>query len=211
MLEATLTIIIAILGFEDGRALLDSDGHGWLQPGDSATVYRVIDTADGEQWTRLGDGIVAQTDAGLALLGLDHLADHDPATLKARFATAARPRAAREPASDGLGARVHAWAAAWAAQHVDTYLSLYAPNFEPATGETRDAWAANRRLRIAHPRSITVSLDALELRITGPDRAHASFVQHYRSDTYSDTVHKQLELIWDRDDWYILREDVTAP
>ncbi len=213
MLGATIKIIIAILGFEEGRALLDVDGHGWLRPGDPATVYRVVDTDDGEHWTRLGDGTVAQTDTGLALVGIeiDQLADHDPSTLRARFATSARPHAAREPASDGLSARIHAWAAAWAAQRVDNYLAFYALDFEPAAGQTRAAWTADRRLRITRPQSITISIEALELRVIGPDRAQASFVQHYRSDTFSDTVYKRLELIWDRDDWYILRESIAEP
>ncbi len=88
---------------------------------------------------------------------------------------------------------------------------LRADAFVPSPRQTRDHWAADRHGRITRPQSITVTLEALDVRVIGPDRAEAGFLQRYQSDTFSDVVDKRLELVWERDDWYVLAKKYENP
>ena len=94
---------------------------------------------------------------------------------------------------DELVATVRAWAQAWSEQRADDYLSFYSPGFLPADGQSREVWAANRRLRITGPASIDVAIDQIAPTVEG-DRATVTFVQSYTSDRFSDVVSKTLLL-----------------
>ncbi len=105
-------------------------------------------------------------------------------------------------------AAVEDWAQAWSDQRAEEYLSAYASGFQPPEGLDRPAWEALRRLRVVRPRWIEVILDELEVRVVGPDRALAAFLQRYSSDTFSDQVEKTLTLVEETGRWRILREEV---
>ena len=117
------------------------------------------------------------------------------------------PRVRIEPAQDAVEATVQGWAAAWAAQDVDLYLSFYASDFQPDDGLSRQEWASQRRLRLTQPSWIKVELG--KLRVTGQNdqQAVVEFTQEYRSDTYSDVTHKQLVLDRVGDGWRIRQEN----
>lgn len=99
-----------------------------------------------------------------------------------------------------------AWSRSWSEQDVEGYLSFYSSGFQPPEGSSREAWAATRRARILKPTRIEVSLDQIEIRKVGADRAAASFVQSYASDLFSDVAVKTLDLVWEEERWKILRE-----
>lgn len=98
------------------------------------------------------------------------------------------------------------WLSAWSEQRVDDYLSSYSASFEPAGGISRRRWESERRQRVRAPRFLQVEMTALETELLGPDRARAEFLQNYRSDGYTDTVRKSLDLAWEGDRWRIVRE-----
>lgn len=108
---------------------------------------------------------------------------------------------------DELVEIVNGWAAAWAAQEPERYLSYYASSFAPADGTTREAWAARRRERLSAPSSIEVTVEIEEAR-AGIEEAEVTFVQSYASDRFSDRVRKSLRFVREGGGWKIARETV---
>ncbi len=117
------------------------------------------------------------------------------------------------PASEesAVADTVRDWAIAWSDQHVEDYLSAYGSGFVPQRSLSREAWEAQRRLRLNAPRFVQVTLDALQVRMIEPGWAVASFLQSYRSDTYSDRVDKSLTLIQEGGGWRIVEEQAGSP
>lgn len=101
---------------------------------------------------------------------------------------------------------VERWAAAWSGNDVEGYLSRYAPGFKPADGESRKAWEAERRERIAKPRKIEVKVESPKVTFKDANTASVSFRQHYRSNTFKASAGKTLILIKSGDRWLIQQE-----
>ena len=99
-----------------------------------------------------------------------------------------------------------AWARAWSEQRVDAYLELYARDFRPPQSLSRDEWENQRRSRILQPQQIEVRLSTIEVEPINDQRTRISFDQSYRSDSYSDSVRKTLELVREGGSWKILVE-----
>jgi len=102
--------------------------------------------------------------------------------------------------------QIQSWAAAWAAKDYAAYTGFYAPTFTPDGGLSREDWAQLRRNRITPRDSIGLEVHDLKVRLDGKDRAFAEFRQVYRSNIYSDTTQKTLELIQVDHKWLINRE-----
>lgn len=101
---------------------------------------------------------------------------------------------------------VYAWADAWASQQVSVYLSMYAEGFQPVEpGQSRSAWAGERRQHIRGPSYITVQISDLNVSKRN-DRARVTFSQRYQSNTYHDVEIKALILTRTAAGWRILRE-----
>ena len=98
------------------------------------------------------------------------------------------------------------WAEAWSQQRARTYLTFYAPGFQPPGGLDRAAWERQREERILKPRHISVEVSDLETEVLSPERARVRFAQTYRSDRYRDTVRKTFGLVRGEQGWQILTE-----
>ncbi len=101
---------------------------------------------------------------------------------------------------------VEGWSRAWSEQDVDAYLSYYSRNFEPASGQSRSAWAARRRERLQAPEFVQITVSDLDTEAVGENRGRVTFDQGYRSDTFQDNVRKVLELVREDGRWKILAE-----
>lgn len=112
-----------------------------------------------------------------------------------------------ETGDDDLWATVDAWAAAWAGQQVDDYLSFYSSRFEPV-GMSRTAWEQQRRARLTAPEYVRVRVAVREAERESPTAASVTFIQVYESNTFSDTVTKTLRLVREDGAWKILTETV---
>jgi tetratricopeptide (TPR) repeat protein len=120
----------------------------------------------------------------------------------------AKPAATKAGGADVLEA-VNAWAKAWSAKDVDSYLSFYAKDFKPPTGEARAEWEKGRRQRISAPKSITVTVEAPKVTLAGDNQATVTFRQGYRSDVVK-TANTTKTLVMARADgrWLIQQERV---
>jgi tetratricopeptide (TPR) repeat protein len=136
-------------------------------------------------------------------------------------ASVAQPRADTVDASDvdttpseemALRKTIDQWARAWSAQDVDQYFSYYDPGFKPPGGAARDRWEFDRRERISAPRFIEIELSDVQVDVgEGGEgtEASVSFIQHYRSDRFRDSVRKTVAMSWNGSDWKIIRERVS--
>ena len=101
---------------------------------------------------------------------------------------------------------VHAWASAWSAKDVDTYLAAYADDFRPADGESRSAWAETRRERVSTPKSIKVGLSDISVKMNDGTHATVRFKQSYHASHLRSTGHKTLSMVKADGKWLIQEE-----
>jgi ketosteroid isomerase-like protein len=106
---------------------------------------------------------------------------------------------------DELLSRVNGWAKAWSAQDVSGYLGYYSNDFAPPKGLARQAWADERRARIAGKGRIRVEVNAPQVVITG-DTAKVTFRQVYESDRLSANSRKTLLMVKQGGKWQIKQE-----
>lgn len=101
------------------------------------------------------------------------------------------------------------WLRAWMKQDVESYLGFYAKQFKTPDNEPRSKWEQTRRTRVSRPRKIEIRLSALKVQIADAENATAVFRQNYRSDSYRDSVIKELTFLKENGAWRIGRERVV--
>lgn len=101
------------------------------------------------------------------------------------------------------------WLRAWMKQDVESYLGYYAKQFKTPDNEPRSKWEQTRRTRVSRPRKIEIRLSALKVQIADAENATAVFRQDYRSDSYRDSVIKELTFIKENGVWRIGQERVV--
>jgi tetratricopeptide (TPR) repeat protein len=130
-------------------------------------------------------------------------------------APASKPDAQPEPLPGSSSERdegnkaqetVIAWAAAWSAKNVDSYLSFYADDFKTPAGETREAWEAARRERINAPKFIRVDVRILSTQFIDSNHATVKFHQSYKSSQLKSSGNKTLMLVKTGGKWLIQEE-----
>lgn len=124
----------------------------------------------------------------------------EPAREPAKAAPATSPEAVLKAVDN--------WAAAWSNNDVNAYLARYAPGFKTPDGESRKAWEAERRARIAKPRKIEVRVEAPKVTFNEANRATVTFRQHYRSNTFKASAGKTLVMVRSGNQWLIQEERV---
>ncbi len=137
-----------------------------------------------------------------------------PATTAAPAAAAPAAAASAAPAAGGSGAgdvetAVMAWAAAWSAKDMGSYLGAYGKEFDPPGAQSRRDWEEDRRARIVGKSRIVVRISDLAVTVNG-NRAVARFKQAYSADTLNVTSRKTLELVKSGERWLIVRESTGA-
>ncbi len=114
-----------------------------------------------------------------------------------------------ESADVAVEALIRDWAVAWSEQRIEDYLSFYGGSFRPPRNMSRPRWESWREERLSAPAFIRVTLDSVEVRIEGVNRALVEFRQAYTSEAYNDVVTKRLELSRERGRWKITAETVV--
>lgn len=128
----------------------------------------------------------------------------EPAVKPAPAKEAAKP--ARNP-DEVLGA-VNRWARSWANNDVAGYLAHYAADFQTPKGQSRAAWEAERKARVAKPRKIRVDIDSPKVVFNDNGRVTVTFRQHYESGALKVASTKTLVMVKAGDKWLIQQEKV---
>jgi len=123
----------------------------------------------------------------------------------ANTAAGADKQTATAGVADEVLAAVNDWAKAWSARDADRYFSFYSKEFKPAGGQSKSAWAAQRRVRIETKKQIEVGIEAPEVSVNG-DTATVKFRQRYRAGKTRSVDNKLLTLIREDGAWRITRE-----
>jgi tetratricopeptide (TPR) repeat protein len=123
----------------------------------------------------------------------------------AKAEAASKPPAKGDPDRDEILKAVAAWAKAWSAKDVKTYLGSYSSNFQTPKGVSRRAWADERRARIEGKGHITVTVEAPQVTIDG-NAATVKFRQQYVSNRLSSSSRKTLVLEKQGNKWQIKQE-----
>ncbi|BCK86843.1 hypothetical protein MIZ01_0609 [Sideroxyarcus emersonii] len=123
---------------------------------------------------------------------------------------AAKPAVATAVASADPGADVlkatRDWATAWSAKNSKKYLAFYAREFKVPGGESRSAWEAQRKARIAAPKTIHVEVHDAKVKMADDSHASVSFRQTYRASHLNVTSSKTLSWVKSDGAWLIAEE-----
>jgi len=98
------------------------------------------------------------------------------------------------------------WAAAWSAQKSDKYLAFYAKDFVTPDGLSRSAWEAQRKERIAKPKSIKIEVQDAQVKEQDAKHANVSFKQSYRASHLKTSSSKVLVWVKNEGHWQIAEE-----
>ncbi|MEW6590996.1 MAG: outer membrane protein assembly factor BamE, partial [Pseudomonadota bacterium] len=107
-------------------------------------------------------------------------------------------------------ASLKTWSDAWARRDEDTYLAAYDAGFVPQGGDSREEWEKRRRLLLGVARNIDLRIEAPTVERVADGVALVTFNQHYRSDSYRDSVVKQLRMVERDGRWLIAEERVLT-
>jgi Flp pilus assembly protein TadD/ketosteroid isomerase-like protein len=100
---------------------------------------------------------------------------------------------------------LQSWARAWSAKDIKGYLNSYADNFQTPKGESRKAWADERRSRIESKGRINVQIEAAQVAVDG-NAATIKFRQIYTSDKLTANSRKTVVLVKQGGRWLIKQE-----
>jgi murein L,D-transpeptidase YafK len=110
-----------------------------------------------------------------------------------------------DPATDVLSS-TREWAAAWSAKNSKKYLAFYAKEFKTPDGSSRSAWEAQRKERIAAPKSIHVELRDAKAKVADDKHVTVSFKQTYRASHLNVISSKTLNWVKTDGQWLITEE-----
>lgn len=105
-------------------------------------------------------------------------------------------------------ARIFAWRDAWVGQR-ESYFDHYHAEFVATNGQSLTQWQKLRLVKIQKPAFIEVKIESFAIEASSSEQIKASFVQHYRSNTWTDKGLKTVFLKPEGSDWKIYREEFT--
>ncbi len=109
-------------------------------------------------------------------------------------------------ASNTVTDALEQWAADWSNRDAEAYLAHYTESFVPRGGQSRAAWAAERRERITRPDWIRVTLEEIRVARESASAAVVYLWQTFESDGYADRTRKRFDLVRHGDRWLIAAE-----
>lgn len=129
----------------------------------------------------------------------------EPVLAKIEEKPASKPPAINTKDHDDVLRAAENWAKAWSNKETNAYLAYYAKDFEPPKGESRKAWAEERRARIEGKGRINVKIETPKVTVEGRS-ATIKFRQIYTSDKLTANSRKSLEMMKQDGKWLIKSE-----
>lgn len=129
----------------------------------------------------------------------------EPVLAKIEEKPASKPALINTKDHDDVLRAAENWAKAWSNKDTNGYLAYYAKDFEPPKGESRKAWAEERRARIEGKGRINVKIETPKVIVEGRS-ATIKFRQIYTSDKLTANSRKSLEMIKQDGKWLIKSE-----
>ncbi len=111
------------------------------------------------------------------------LADAKPLSVSNQLMAKPAIKTAQACSEAAISTRVNDWADAWRHKDYESYSQFYADNFTPEQPISREAWAKQRKQRLATSGKINLNISNLKVTCDG-DKAVATFYQDYSVTTY---------------------------
>jgi hypothetical protein len=108
--------------------------------------------------------------------------------------------------TNAINTALLSWAEAWSERKVKQYINAYRKEYAPAEKQHLD-WAAERRHNFGRKTFIKISLSEIHVE-QYKDRYQARFTQRYESNSYRDTVDKELIFALQNNQWKIVKETI---
>ncbi len=102
------------------------------------------------------------------------------------------------------------WAEAWINLDAETYISYYSKRYRPDEKISHRAWSADRRHRFAVQKWIKLGITGIVISKRDDNSYYVKFKQRYKSDSFRDTVRKELIFIKEDSQWKINSERVVG-
>jgi outer membrane protein assembly factor BamE len=102
------------------------------------------------------------------------------------------------------------WAEAWINLDAYTYISFYSKHYRPDSNTSHRAWVAGRKDRFAKQKWIKLGITGLVISKGDNGNYTVNFRQRYKSDTFRDTVSKELVFSKEGSLWRIQSENTVA-
>lgn len=103
---------------------------------------------------------------------------------------------------------VESWRQAWSEKNLKAYLDYYDAAYLPAGYPNTKSWRQSRERSLKRPKYIRIQLDEIEVLPLTSTTMQVRFMQSYESNTFKDTVRKQL--VWQKEAevWKIVQEKI---
>ena len=106
---------------------------------------------------------------------------------------------------------IRGWSLSWQSKNLEEYFSYYQEDFTSNSFNNNKLWKKDRTNKIIGKSSIDLDIKDLSITfdIAEDEIAIAKFTQHYKSESYSDTVSKKVTLKKVGSNWKIISEDIV--
>jgi len=106
---------------------------------------------------------------------------------------------------------IRGWSLSWQSKNLEEYFSYYQEDFTSNSFNNNKLWKKDRTNKIIGKSSIDLDIKDLSITfdIAKDEIAVAKFTQHYKSESYSDTVSKEVTLKKMGSNWKIISEDIV--
>jgi len=182
------------------------------KPAEKAKVAEPATAAPVVQAPVKEEASVAQTPEAKAAESVTEVPESTPvaeATESENVTVVEEVAAPQQGAEAAVAKMVEAWASAWRTKNANAYLNFYSAKFTPE-GMSKKIWAEQRKQRVGgNAAEISLTLDNVNV-VADAKNATATFVQHYASGKYSDTVSKTLSFENVNGQWLIVKESAKA-
>lgn len=101
---------------------------------------------------------------------------------------------------------LESWKNAWQSADVESYLAAYSTQFIPANGQSLSVWKTQRSTSLIKPQFIYLKINNPVIERLHDGRLQITFIQHFTSNIYKDTVRKALIMARENERWKIREE-----
>jgi tetratricopeptide (TPR) repeat protein len=129
----------------------------------------------------------------------------EPEPVKAETTSKSKASQSQDKDEDDVMKAIENWAKAWSNKDTNAYLAHYAKDFQTPKGESRKAWAEERRERIEGKGRISVKIESAKVNIDG-NNATVKFRQIYTSDRLTANSRKTINMTKQDGKWQIKQE-----
>lgn len=103
------------------------------------------------------------------------------------------------------------WAEAWINLDAETYISYYSKHYRPDNNTSHRAWVTGRKERFSRQKWVKLGISGIAIAKQDGGLYTATFKQRYKSNSFRDSVRKELVFKREQGQWKIIAEKIITP